>query len=152
MAKKRYRVDFGNVTLGDGTARVGIKLSRALTTLEEADGHFCSRRLTGEIMVLKEGEDPTQKTIANDVRHTVKGVFDVKSFLVKTEYLSFGLAFSIQDINPGELSFFAKKSGMLTIGAVEDLDGADPGPDEGEEEGEEDTEEYNPLSLEEAVS
>lgn len=147
MSKKKPALDlpvaFGGVSIGDGTARLGIKIDRAALTIDKADASLCGRRLAGRV-VLGKG-DSAQQELINDRQHCVASVFDVKRIGVAPKNISAGLTFSLEDIDVRELSIFAKKSGRLIVDTIaelpdEDEDGDDDDAadeDDDEDEGEE---------------
>ena len=120
-------VDFGGVSFGDKTARLSVTLNRAKIDLDRADELFCDRRLTGTVVLGHTEDDPAQLELIN-VAHKVAGVFDVKGFRVTTENLAIGLTFSRNDVDSGELTLFAKKSGRLIVTAAEEIPDATPEP------------------------
>lgn len=114
-----------NVSIGEGTARVGIRVLREWMTITKADEALCGRRLTGRIVRLKDGEDPNQTLMLDEDRHQIVGSFDVKSFGVNQKAISCGLTFSTKDIDIRELGFFAKQSGRLIVDQIIDLESVD---------------------------
>ena len=118
-------VAFSGVSIGDGTARVGVRVLREWLQINKADESLCGRRLTGRIVRLKDGEDPNQTLMLDEDRHQIAGSFDVKSFGVNQKAISFGLTFSLKDIDISELGFFAKQSGRLIVDQIVDLDVVD---------------------------
>jgi len=127
-------VQFGGVSIGDETARVGIKIDRGRMSVEEADEFLCGKRLTGRIEVCAPGEQQGQQSLPGmkDTRPHLDGTFDVKRFGVSLKEISAGLTFSIASIEVSELAKFAKKNGRLTITAAEflpDDDDDDSDPD-----------------------
>lgn len=112
-------VEFGGVSIGDGTARIGIVVSRDSRPLTEFDEFFCERRLTGSIHVTKNNEDPDQrKLFEQDGPVQLESVFDVKGFSVKTKKVSAGLTFALREIDSSLLAKFAKQTGYLVITEV----------------------------------
>lgn len=114
-------VDFGGVSFGDKTARLGVTIDREKIELDRADELFCDRRLTGTVILGHTEDDPTQKDLIADAAHTVSGTFDVKGFSCKPSNLTIGLTFGRLEVDPGELSLFAKKSGRLVVTASEEI-------------------------------
>lgn len=120
----RIPVAFSNVSIGEGTARVGVTIDRDDLSVENADSTLCGRRLIGSIVRLKNGESDSQKALPgmDGERHEISGAFDVKSFNCKPKSFTAGLTFSLESIKIEELGYFAKRSGVLLINHVEDLD------------------------------
>lgn len=114
-------VDFGGVSFGDKTARLGVTIDREKIPLDRADELFCDRRLTGTIILGHTEDDPTQKDLIADAAHKVAGTFDVKGFSCKPSTIGIGLTFGRLEVDPGELSLFAKKSGRLVVTSSEEI-------------------------------
>lgn len=114
-------VDFGGVSFGDKTARLGVTIDREKIPLDRADELFCDRRLTGTVILGHTEDDPTQRDLIEDAAHKVAGTFDVKGFSCKPSTLSIGLTFGRLEVDPGELSLFAKKSGRLIVTASAEI-------------------------------
>lgn len=110
-------VQFGGVSIGDETARVGIKIDRALMQLDQADEILCGKRLTGRIEVCAPGEQQGQRALPGmkDERPHLDGTFDVKRFGVSLKEISAGLTFGLGSIDVSELAKFAKKNGRLLV-------------------------------------
>jgi hypothetical protein len=133
MAKRKaeevlnVRVDFGNIGIGDETARVGIRIDRENLDVNRADEVFCGRRLTGKIITVRDGDAPEQRELIDTgSQHELKGVFDVKQFSANRKRISTGLTFSLAEIDVSEIGHFAKRSGRLIVTSAEELpDGHD---------------------------
>lgn len=125
-------VDFQGVSLGQDTARLGVKINRDHMGLDKADDAFSGHRLAGKV-ILGDRYDPDQTKFIEDVDVVIETAFDVKRFSVTDSYFSIGLTFSKRDIEVHDLAEFAKKSGRLVvfdIGAIpEDEDGSDDEPE-----------------------
>lgn len=107
------------MSIGEGTASVGIKVNREAMTVQDAEAFLCGRRLAGRIMTGE--DDPAQKELFEDNRPTLEGVFDVKQFSVKPKEIGAKLNFSLAEIDVEELVQFAKQSGVLEIDEVSEL-------------------------------
>ena len=141
-AKVSVACKFTGVSIGEDTARIGVQISRDGMTLDEADGYFVGRRLSGRIEVLGEDEDPKQKRLLADARPAIEGTFDVKRVGVDRKKFSTGLTFALADIAIEQLGHFAKRTGRMLIDNVDVLEDDKPDDEEGEEdEEEEDAEE-----------
>lgn len=99
-------VSFGNVSIGDATARISVKVSRERMELADADHYFTDRRLAVAIILGHQDDDPKQKTF-DDVDHKVAATADVKGFRTSSDEFSAGLTFGKKDVNVDELSGFA---------------------------------------------
>lgn len=115
-------VAFGNVSIGDGTARLTMTIDRASMNIDAADEALCGRRLTGTVWLTQDGEDKGQQMLGDDMRRSVDGVFDVKGFRVTPKAISTGLTFSLRDVDVEELSHFAKKTGRFSVTGVTSLE------------------------------
>jgi hypothetical protein len=124
MSRYELGVSFGNVSIGDGTARLGIKLDREQVELETAEELFCGRRLTGQVVVVAADEDPNQKHLFKGDKPEIEATFDVKRFSMGPKDITTGLTFSIGDVDVETLSHFAKRKGELRIASVSKLEDA----------------------------
>jgi hypothetical protein len=147
-------VDFSQVSIGDGTARVGVKVSRDKLKIRVADKQVCGRRLIGQIRVCPKDEDSKQTQMFDDKHHQLSGAFDVKSITITPKALSFGLTFALEGLEISELAHFAKKAGKLVVNEVQAIpekskgDGGDSGDeteDDAGDEGEGDSDDSAPV-------
>jgi len=126
-------VDFGGVSIGETTARLGVKIARPQLTITKADATFTGKRLS--VVVQLGNHDPDQKKLF-DVVTEVGGSVDVKRLGVNVDEYSTGLTFNLADVDVATLAKFSKGKGRLRVLAVEDL------PDEAEgDEADEDADE-----------
>ena len=123
-------VDFLGVSIGDGTGRVGVKISRNQLSLGKADRTLCGRRLTGKITLVTNGEDVDQALLFEGARQEVNATFDVKRFGVAPDWISCGLTFPLLEIDCRELAAFAKKQGRLIVDEIELIPSRHPDDDE----------------------
>lgn len=114
-------VDFQGVSIGDGTGRLGIKVSRNQLSLSKADRTLCGRRLAGRIAVFANGESPEQTVMFEGARLEITATFDVKRFSVAPDWYSFGLTFPLLEIDCRELAGFAKKQGRILVDHIETI-------------------------------
>ena len=115
-------VEFGTLSIGDGTTRLGVKISRTKMSLSAADKSLCGRRLTGKVMLIPGTDDPDQTYLVDDMgKHEVESVFDVKRFSVGPEYIGCGLTFARLEIDCNELALFAKKQGRLVVDVIDEI-------------------------------
>ncbi len=138
MAKKKalleLPVNFGQVSIGDKTARIGATCQRTELTLRVADETLCEARLDGCIVAKPPDENADQGTFPGMEDETLKGTFDVKGFSVTSEQISLGLTFAIKSVDVSLLAHFAKRSGKMIVWGREDLDTGDDEEDGKEEE------------------
>lgn len=126
MAKKpelEIPVAFGNLNVGDKTARLGITISRGNMTPSKADKTLCGRRLSGKIVAVPEGvqaENEPLPGMEGDIE--VKGIFDVKGFGVTSKHITAGLTFAIKGMDVAELAHFAKREGRVVVDKIEEID------------------------------
>ncbi len=127
--------EFGGVSLGDSTCRLGIRITRDSLSLTKADQFLCGRRIGGTIILSGRKDSPGQKKMF-DSSLSIRGVFDVKRIGVSPGEISCGLTFSKADVDVATLSNFAKGQGLIRIANVEELPtGDEPSEDDdGDEE------------------
>lgn len=130
-------VEFGGVSIGDGTARLGLKIDRSNLNIDAADEALCGRRLKGRVVVLKDGEQANQTTFLDGVRHEVESIFDVKRFGVAPRAITCGLTFSLAEIDVEALTHFAKRKGRFIVDEIGEIPGDDENEDAEDEEDEE---------------
>ncbi|HVK07665.1 MAG TPA: hypothetical protein VM597_02695 [Gemmataceae bacterium] len=114
-------VAYGNVNVGDLTARLAVHIDRKQMTLGQAD-KLCGKRLVGRITAQAGNDNPEQDALPGAESETeMAGVFDVKSMGFNPKSLSTGLSFSIASIDLPTLCTFAKRAGKMFVEAVEDI-------------------------------
>ena len=125
-------VQFGGVSIGDQTARLGVSIDRKVLNLNAADEAFCGHRLNGRLVLGGDGDQPGQATIVDDLHETLEGVFDCKRIGVNAKAITTGLTFSLADIDVRELAKFSRGSGRLQVASIEVLpaDAADEDEEE----------------------
>ena len=112
--------EYSNVSIGDGTANIGIRISKERLNIMAAEEALCGRRLNGTIYRCPPGADPNQESFDfGPETDSIESVFDVKRFSSSPKWISFGLTFSLQEIDAEVLSHFAKASGRIRIDGVE---------------------------------
>ncbi len=112
--------EYSNVSIGDGTANIGIRISKERLNIMAAEEALCGRRLNGTIYRCPPGADPNQESFDfGPETDQIESVFDVKRFSSSPKFISFGLTFSLQEIDAEILSHFAKASGRIRIDGVE---------------------------------
>ncbi len=109
------------IPFGGGTARVGVRIDRAVMSIEQADTALCGRRLNGKIVVGPKDESTSQTHLLPGLKHEIDGSFDVKRFAVSPKNITAGLTFALKGLAIEELAHFAKKSGRLLIDTIEDI-------------------------------
>jgi hypothetical protein len=114
--------EFGGVSFGDQVVRIGVRFDRNLLTIQDADDVLVGHRLNGVIALCRGTDDQNQMTLNDDEFLTqVKGVFDCKRIGVNTKHITASFGFSVEDVNAGIISKFAKGGGRVRIDAVYNL-------------------------------
>jgi len=116
----KLSAEYGNVSFGDGTCRIGLKVDRSRLSPQDADERLCGRRLTGSISCSAGNANPEQGQIFEGGAE-VDGTFDVKSVGFTRKAITFGLTFSTEGFDVAALAGFAKRAGTLTITGSEDI-------------------------------
>jgi len=114
-------VDFGGVSIGESTARLGIKVSRDRLNLVAADEIFCGHRLTGRVLLGHIDDDADQMAMFDDADVEVNGSFDVKGLRVTADSIATGLTFSLSDIDVATLAQFSKGKGRVIVSHVAEI-------------------------------
>ena len=129
-------VKFSGVSIGAGTARIGIKIERSKLDLARADELLCGRRLSGRIVVTQDEDADQQRLFAG--KNELHAVFDSKRFGANPNEITAGLTFNLSDVETqfDSLGHFANRSGALQIDEVAVLadvegGGAEPAGDAG---------------------
>lgn len=126
MAKKPVLVldapvQFGGVSIGDNTARLGVRFARDVLNLDAADELLCNHRLTGSAILGRNGDAHNQQLLVDDADHRVDGTFDVKGFRCTMDVIATGLTFSLADIDVAELAKLSKGEGRLLIESIGEI-------------------------------
>jgi hypothetical protein len=101
-------VDFGGVSIGKTTGRIGISVDRSYLGLDDAADMFCGRRLTGKVVLGRAGDAANQTTLVDDLDAEVGGAFDCKGFRVTEGSIAAGLTFALAEVDIAELAKFSK--------------------------------------------
>lgn len=126
MAKKQWdaviEVDFGGLSLGDTTGRLGFKVERSRLNLDEADELFSGKRcavlIENKIPSADEAQLPGME--GSDIQ-TIEALVDIKSFGTNAKTFTTGLTFNLESIDARELAQFPKRRGKTSIKHKEDL-------------------------------
>lgn len=125
---------FQGVSIGDETARLGLKISRDHITLEECDMFFDGHRLAGSIQLSPRDDHPKLAGMDDSGPLSVETVFDCKRFSCSAKDISCGFTFALDSVDVRELSQFAKRGGWLAVRAVGQIDNASGDGGEGEQD------------------
>jgi hypothetical protein len=141
MAKKKVKasevlldlpVKFGNVSLGVRTGKISFSIDRSQITLAKADEYFVDRRLTGKLVLGRNGDSSKQTQLVEDLNIEIPGAFDVKGFRVGAEKLSsLGATFYLKEVELHDAARFSGGSGRLVVNNVDFI------PEDAEDEFEE---------------
>ncbi|HMP79304.1 MAG TPA: hypothetical protein PKD54_07625 [Pirellulaceae bacterium] len=110
-------VEFGGVSIGESTARLGLRIKKELLNIIAAEELLCGRRLTGAIQLGGAADNAGQGKLF-DCDVAVPGTFDVHRFGVSIDHYTTGLTFKLNEIEIGDLAQFSKGSGRLRIEGV----------------------------------
>lgn len=124
--------EFGGVSIGDTSARLGVRVPRGFLNIVAADECLVGHRLDVIVKLNREGVDPKQLSLLDDIEDSITGSADVKRIGVNAESISFGLTFSLPDIDISELARFSKGTGAIQINNVSELPKEIEGDDDGE--------------------
>jgi len=114
--------DFGGLSVGDSTARLGVKLTRTDISYDAADELLCGRRCAVTILNgLGNGEGQLPGMEKAEITE-VQAIADIKGFTVNPKAFGFGLTFVLTGVNPSMLAKFPKRRGRLFIRHESDLD------------------------------
>lgn len=113
-------VQYGDVSIGETTCRVGVVVARKDLTLAKADASVCGRRLVGRIVAVPGNGNPDQPQLVTD-EVAVEAAFDVKRVGFNKKVLSFGLTFSIESVKVEDLAHFARRAGRLVVDSIENI-------------------------------
>lgn len=127
MARKRTAavvleipVLYGNLNIGDETARLGIRVDRKKLKLTDADRHLCGKRLKGTIEADAGNANPEQPAIFQ-AGVSVTAVFDVNGFGVTRKAITTGLTVKLGSMNIEDLAHFAKRAGRFLVESIGDI-------------------------------
>jgi hypothetical protein len=131
-------VAYGNVSVGDKTARISLTIHRGNLAITKADATFTDKRLSWEIKARPNGDAPGQAALPGMEGSgimSLTGVADVKGIRATGSAFAIGLTFNLKSIDVKTLAGFAKREGDLIVNGIEEIPDEDKG---GEESGEED--------------
>lgn len=114
-------VEYGGVSIGAATARIGIKIDREVLNIVAADDIFCGHRLSGRLIKGRNGDSPGQQTLMDDADDFLDAIFDVKNMSVTADKIGTGFTFCRADVDTNTLSNMAKGSGRILIRDVRDI-------------------------------
>lgn len=136
-------VAFGNVSFGDGTARIAVRVDReVLNDLDVADTALGGTRVKGRIVLGRADDARGQGRLAYDEETAIEATFDSKGFNVNAKRIGFGLTVNLQEIKDRIETFagFSKHDGRFQVASVSAIAGEEEDPEEDDEEEDEDDE------------
>lgn len=119
---------FGSVSFGKKTARIGVTVERDDLSLAKADDNLCDRRLSLTIHANGNGDQPGQgrlEGMEDDL--DITSVADVKGFNVHSTTISFGLTFNVNELKKlaassgVQFNDFAARAGRVMIAEVDEI-------------------------------
>ena len=129
-------VDFGGVSIGESTARLGLRINREQLNIMAADEIFCGHRLACKLTLGK--RDESQGELVADLFETLSGQADVKRLGLSADTISTGLTFSLADIDVATLAKFSKGCGRLLVETVAEIPMDSPANTDGDDGNEDD--------------
>jgi hypothetical protein len=114
-------VEFGGVSIGESTCRLGVRIARSVLNLLAADECFCGHRLTGKVILGHRDDQQGQGKLIDDTDYEVEGSFDVKRIGVNADTIATGLTFSLADIDVADIAKFSKGTGRLVVYEIGEL-------------------------------
>jgi len=129
----KFPCEYGGVSIGDTTARIGVRVPRGFLNLVAADEALVGHRLDLVARLNRKGADPKQLNLLDDIEDTITGSADVKRIGVNQEQISFGLTFSLADVDISELAKFSKGNGEIQIDQVAALPSDSPADGDGDD-------------------
>lgn len=106
-------VEFGGLSIGDVTARIGVRIDREHMNIVAADECFTGKRLS--VVVSLGSSDPEQKELFQGRTFDVTGSVDVKRLGVTADQFSAGLTFNLESIDVATIAKFSKGKGRLKV-------------------------------------
>ncbi len=114
-------VKFGSVSIRKTVTHIGCTAQRKALSIKAAEKNLDGRRLIGAIEMRPDEEDSEQGRLPGLSADRLAGAFDVKSFNVNGDEISFGLTFPKRGVDFGVLSLFASQTGRLVIDSIEKI-------------------------------
>ena len=111
-------VEFGNVSIGDATARIGVRFPVGSVKQSDVTKKLCEKRIDALITT---NDDQQRIPGTEDEILELTGMADTRGVNVKVKTYSTGLTFSREDVDLNMLSNFAKKKGRLVVNDSESI-------------------------------
>ena len=121
-----WPVQFGKISIGDGTARLAVKIKRVYAPVDALEYQLCGTRVT-VTMEITDG----QPTLPGAPGLKLEADADSATLSLKPEWATAGLTFSREDVNIDAICGFADKLGELTIRRIKETElPEEPEPEE----------------------
>lgn len=130
--RKYLGCTFGNVSVGDQTASIPVKVDADRFRPEEAHEFLCGRRVEA-VIVLEENSERDQERIEDYGPPRVATICDIKSYRGAVNDWGFKLTFQKQEIEVASLGQFAHRTGRLELQLLGDSDDEDSDRPHGEQ-------------------
>lgn len=117
-------VQYGDLSVGETTCRIGINVARDKLSVSKADSLICGKRLSGRITAVPGNGNPDQGQLITD-ENVVVAAFDVKKIGFNKKTIGFGLTFAIESVDTDALFHFSKRAGRLIVDSAEALPSKD---------------------------
>lgn len=112
--RRNIPVEFGNLSIGDASARLSLRIERDELDLDDAVETLCERRLTATIEV----GDGHPRLFDSDPVPKIMSAFDTRKVGIGSKHYSTGLTCALQEVDVRELARFAKQRGVIRIADV----------------------------------
>jgi hypothetical protein len=122
MTQLDVPVSFGNVSIGENTAGISVKIDRKSLNPVAADELLCGRRVEAKIAAGTTEADPDQPLLFDDLDYQLAASFEVKGYSVRPKYIRATLNVILADIDVEVLGHFAKRQGRLVVFEVGELE------------------------------
>lgn len=131
--KVTFGCEFGGVSIGDQTARIGVAVDKAGLDPLTAEEVLCGRRVSVKIELQPENEKD-QRRFAGMEPIQLLTVCDIKSYRSAVNSWGFGLTFALQEIEVDDLGRFAKRTGRCEVQVLGNSGEEDKASDRGTRE------------------
>lgn len=132
--------EFGNVSIGQATASIGVSIDPAAISVDRVHALFNGKRATVRLVQVPAGEQPGQRRMDGMEAPELTAVTDIRGYRMSPKVISARLAFTIEGLDLSMLaSHFSKRSGRLLVISLQEIpQGEASGGDDGGDEGDED--------------
>ena len=121
MAKKKpdldVQVEFSQLSIGETSARLGMKIDRENIEAHQCEDFLCGARLDVELRIGEKGQSDLPGVPKID---PIKTTVDVKSYGAKIKNFTAGLTFNVTEVDVSLLAHYAQKQGRLIATRIGD--------------------------------